>query len=86
LANIGFHREAAADPQVEARPQLGVVNAHERDVVDLVDNVHGRRAGNGGLELAWQVGELWAADVFVPDLLDGPGAVDNLVRRDSRDR
>ena len=42
---------------------LGVVDADERDVVDLVGDVEARRAGDGGLELARQVGELGAADV-----------------------
>ena len=55
-------REAAADPQVVAGAQLGVDDADERHVVDLVHDVEARVAGDRGLELARQVGELGVAD------------------------
>ena len=57
---LGEHRvgrQPAADPHVEARAVLGVHDADERDVVDLVGDVVARRAGDRGLELARQVGE-----------------------------
>jgi hypothetical protein len=43
-------------------------------------------AGDRGLVLARQVGELGAADVAALDLLDRRGAVDDLVGGDARDR
>ena len=55
-------RQAAADPQVEAGAVLGVDDADEGDVVDLVHDVL-QAAGDRGLELARQVGELRVADV-----------------------
>ncbi len=79
---LGQHRvggQAAADPQVQAGPVLGVVDADERDVVDLVHHV--LQAGDRGLELARQVGVLRLADVAAHDLVDGPGRVEHLVER-----
>src|SRR5699024_9816299 len=73
---------AAPDPQVEARAGLGVDHADKGDVVDLVDHVETRVAGEGGLVLAREVGELGAADVLVPDLLDRRRRVDDLVGGD----
>ena len=57
-AELRVGGQAAADPQVEAGAVLGVVDADEGDVVDLVRHVQQRRAGDRGLELARQVGEL----------------------------
>lgn len=61
---------------------VGVVDADEGDVVDLVRDVEQRRAGDRRLELARQVGVLGLADVALVDLVDGPGAVDDLVLGD----
>ena len=58
---------------------LGVVDADERDVVDLVHDVLQTR--DGGLVLARQVGEFGLADVAAHDLVDRPGRVDHLVER-----
>ena len=58
---------------------LGVVDADERDVVDLVHDV--LQARDRGLELARQVGVLRLADVALDDLVDRRGAVDHLVER-----
>ena len=72
---LGQHRvgrQAAADPEVEARAVLGVHDADERDVVDLVHDVLQRRAADRGLELAGQVGELRGADEPALDLVDRP--------------
>ncbi len=82
---LGVGGETAADPDVEARTVLGVVHAHERDVVDLVRHVEQGRAGDGGLELAGQVGEVLVAHDAAVDLVDGGGAVDDLVLRDAGD-
>ncbi len=58
---------------------LGVVDADERDVVDLVRDV--LQARDRGLVLARQVGELGIADVAAHDLVDRPGRVEHLVDR-----
>ena len=55
-------REAAADPQVVADAELGVLDGDEGDVVDLVHDVLARVAGDRGLELAGQVRERLVAD------------------------
>jgi hypothetical protein len=74
LRDLRVGREAAADPQVEARAVLGVHDADERDVVDLVRDVLLPR--DRGLELARQVGELLAADVALEDRVDrGRGSI-----------
>ena len=58
---------------------LGVVDADERDVVDLVRDI--LQTGDGGLVLARQVGEVGLTDVAANDLLDRPGRVEHLVER-----
>jgi hypothetical protein len=86
---LGEHRvggQAATHPDVEARAEDRVLDADERDVVDLVRDVEAWGAGDGRLELAGQVGELGAADVLLEDLADRRRAVDDLVGRDARDR
>ena len=70
---LGEHRvgrQAATDVDVEAGAVLGVHDADERHVVDLVRDVLARRARHRGLELARQVGEPRVADVAAHDLLD----------------
>ncbi|GMA41122.1 hypothetical protein GCM10025883_31670 [Mobilicoccus caccae] len=57
----------------------------ERDVVDLVDHVQARVAGDGGLELAGEVGQLRVADEAFLDLGDDRRRVDDLVGGDARD-
>ena len=79
-------RQPAADPQVVARAQLGVLDADERDVVDLVHDVVGEHPGDRGLELARQVGVGRVADVAALDLLDRRRRVDQLVPGDAGDR
>ena len=79
---LGQHRvggQAAADPHVQTGAVLGVVDADERDVVDLVGDV--LQARDRGLVLARQVGELRIADVAPHDLVDRPGRVEHLVER-----
>ena len=86
---LGEHRvggEPATDPHVEPGPVLGVLDPDERDVVDLVGDVEAGAAGDRGLELAGQVGELRAADVAVEDLAHGRRAVEHLVGRDAGHR
>ncbi len=83
---LGEHRvrrQATADVDVEAGTVLGVHDADERDVVDLVGDVLARRAGDGGLELARQVREPRVADVAAHDLVDGRRPVDDLVGGDA---
>ena len=58
---------------------LGVVDADERDVVDLVDHV--LQARNRRLELARQVGVLRLADIAADDLVDRRRGVEHLVDR-----
>ena len=84
LGEVRVRRQAAADPQVEARAELGVDHADEGDVVDLVHDV--LRAADRGLELARQVGELRAADVLGVDLVDRRRGVDDLVLGDAGHR
>ena len=59
--------------------------ADEGDVVDLGRHVVARVAGQRGLELAGQVGELRVADVAALDLLQGRGSVDDLVGGEAGD-
>ena len=82
---LGEHRvgrQPAADPDVEAGAVLGVLDADEGDVVDLVHDVLQRVAGDRGLELARQVRVLRVADEAVADLVDGRRRVDDLVGGD----
>ena len=86
---LGQHRvrrQAAADPQVEAGAVLGVDGADERHVVGLGGDVVARVPGQRGLELARQVGELRVADEALEDLVQGGGAVDDLVLGHAGDR
>ncbi len=76
--------QAAADVDVEARPVLGVHDADEADVVDLVRHV--LLARDRGLELAGEVRERPVADEALDDLVDGRRAVDHLVGADPRHR
>ena len=62
LAEARRRREAAADPQVVADAELGVLDRDERDVVDLVHDVLAGVAGDRRLELARQVRERLVAD------------------------
>ncbi len=64
---------------------LGVRGADERDVVDLGRHVLAGVAGDGGLELAGEVGVLRVADVAALDLLHRRRAVEDLVGRDAGD-
>ena len=78
--------ERAADPQVVADAELGVVHGHERHVVDLVHDVLAGVPGDRGLELAGEVGQRLVADEAAGDLVDLRGRVDELVGRDAGDR
>ena len=69
-ARRGRGREAAADPEVVAGAELGVDDADERDVVDLVDDVEARVTRDGRLELAREVGQVEVADVLLGDPRD----------------
>ena len=63
-----------------------MVDADEGDVVDLVKDVEAGGAGDGGLELAGQIGQLRVSQVGV---LDGPcqrGRIDDLVLGDAGHR
>ncbi len=85
---LGEHRvggQAAAHPEVEARAVLGVDGADERHVVGLRRDVVAGVPGERGLELARQVREVGVAEVAALDLLQGAGAVDDLVGRDAGD-
>src|SRR5207302_6978195 len=73
LCDLRVGGQAAADPQVEAGAVVGVHHTDEGDVVDLVRDV--LQAGDRGLVLARQVGELAAADVAALDLLNRRRAV-----------
>ena len=71
---LGQHRvgrQAAADPQVQPGAVLGMVDADERDVVDLVHDVLQTR--DRGLVLARQVGVLRVADVAARRSRRSPG-------------
>ena len=85
LGEARARREAAADPEVVAGAELGVDDPDEGDVVDLVDDVEARVAGDGALELAREVGELRVADVALEDLVDDRRRVDDLVGGDTRE-
>ena len=65
--------------QLSAAHQRWVLEGDERDVVDLVHDVLAWVAGDCRLELARQVGKLRVTDVFVFDLLDDVGWVNQLV-------
>ena len=86
LGQAGVGGQPAADPQVETRAQLGVLDPDEGDVVDLVHDVVGEHAGQRCLELAGEVGEVGVADEAALDLLDRPGRVDQLILGDAGDR
>ena len=62
-----------------------MLDADERDVVDLVHDVVAAAAADRGLELARQVGELRRADEPALDLGDRAERVDDLVGRDPGD-
>ena len=86
---LGEHRvgrQPSADPAVEPGTVLGVDRADEGDVVGLGGDVVARVPGEGGLELAREVGEVRVADEAVEDLLERGGAVDDLVLGDTGDR
>lgn len=57
---------------------LGVHRPDERDVVDL--RCHVGQPGDGGLELARQVGQSRQPDIVLLDILQGRRGVDELVR------
>ena len=82
----GVGGQAAAHPDVVAGAVLGVVDADQTEVVDLVDHILAGVAGDGGLVLAGKVGERVVADVALRDLLDHRGGVDDLIGGDSGDR
>ena len=71
--------QAAANEAVESRTVLGVVHAHEGDVLNLVRDVLAGVAGDSGLEFARQVMEFLARQVIILDFFDGWGGIDNLV-------
>ena len=78
--------EAAADLQVVAGPERRMVDADERDVVDLgVRAVHAATADRR-LVLARQVGERRIAQVARRDRADVGGRVQHLVGRDAGER
>src|SRR6202020_343121 len=79
LAQHRVGGQSATDPQVQPGSVLGVVDADEGDVVDLVHDILQTR--DRGLVLAWQVGELGLADVTAHDLVDRPGRVEHFVDR-----
>ena len=83
---LGVGRQTAADPQVVSGPELGMHDADQRDVVDLVvAAVHGA-AADRGLELARQVRERRVAEVARGHLADVRRAVDDLVGVDAGER
>ena len=84
LAQHRVGGQATADPHVQPGAVLGVVDADERDVVDLVDDV--LQAGDRGLVLARKVGVLGLADVAPHDLVDGGRGVEHFVQRLARER
>ena len=86
LGETGGGGEPAADPEVVAGAELGVDDADEGDVVDLVDDVQARVAGDRRLELAGEVGQLGVPDVPADDLVDDGGGVDDLVGGDPGER
>ena len=86
LAQHGVRGERAAHPEVVADAELGVDQAHQGDVVDLVDHVLAGVAGDGGLEFARQVGQLRVADEAFGELVDQRRGVDDLVLGDAGDR
>ncbi len=72
---LGEHRvgrQSTAHEHVEAWTELGVTNADEREVVDLVRDVLVRGSGDRGLELARQVGQRRVADVALRRLPRSP--------------
>ena len=79
-------RQPAADPEVVTDAVLRVHHADQGDVVDLVDDVEARVPGDGGLELAREVGEVGTSDEALGDLGDRRCGVDDLVRRDAGQR
>ena len=86
---LGQHRiggQPAAHPDVEPGAELGMDDADEGDVVDLVGDVLPGRARDGRLELAGQVGEFVGPDELVEDRLHGRRSVDDLVGRDPGER
>ncbi len=85
-AQLRVGGQAAADPQVEARTVLGVLDADERHVVDLVHHVQHRRPGDRGLELAGEVRVRGVVQDPALHLLQGRRAVDDLVLGDTGDR
>ena len=63
-----------------------MVDADIGDVVDLMEDVESRGAGEGRLELARQVGDLRVAQVGVVDRPGRLGWVDDLLRLDAGHR
>ena len=78
--------QGAGHPQVVAGTELGVVDAHEGDVVDLVEDVEAGGAGDGRLELAGQIGQLGVTQVGVLDGTGQRGRIDDLVLGDAGHR
>ncbi len=78
LADVRVRREAAADPEVEPGAELGVQDADERDVVDLVLRALLPAPAHGRLELPRQVREGRIADVAALRLQQGRRGVDDL--------
>ena len=83
LAQTWGGGQGAGHPQVVAGTELGVVDAHEGDVVDLVEDVEAGGAGDGRLELAGQIGQLRVAQVGVLDGAGQRGRIDGLVLGDA---
>ena len=76
----------AADPQVEAGRAAGAGDADERDVVDLVRGALGGAPADGGLVLAWQVGELRIARRHLLGRPQRRGGVEDLAGVDAGHR
>ena len=86
LAQTWRGGQGTGHPQVIAGTELGVVDADEGDVVDLVEDVEAGGAGDGRLELAGQIGQLGVAQVGVLDGTGQRGRIDDLVLGDAGHR
>ena len=85
-AHAGRRTEPAPDPDVVAVPELGMHDADEPDVVDLVLRAPVRAARDRDLELARQVREPAIAHEVARDVVHDRGRVEELIRRDARER
>ena len=84
FADARIGRETAADPDVESRTVFRVFDTDEGHIVDFVNDV--LKAGDGGLELARQVGVFGVRDQSAGDLVQGGRGVEDLVDGDAGHR